>query len=102
MENSSSVVEKLCSVDHVGDVRDVELVELPEGGEHVEGLLRVGRDLTVEDLNGLVGLAQVDLAVVAQVTVIVQSGDAVPVVGDYGFVDRQSKTNKLKLHICSE
>ena len=66
LEDASAVVIDLGLVDHVGDLGDVELVELSQRGEGVEGFVLVGRDLAVEDLDGLVGLAEVDLAVVAQ------------------------------------
>ena len=69
LEDASAVVVDLGLVDHVGDLRDVELVELSEWGEGVEGLVLVGGNLGVEDLDGLVGLPEIDLAVVAQVPV---------------------------------
>lgn len=41
-------------------------------------------DLAVEYFNGLVGLSQIDLAVVPQISVVVQGGDSSPVVTNDG------------------
>ncbi len=70
--DASAIVQELGPVDHVCDLWDVELVQLSERSEDVESLVLVVGDLRVVDLDGLVGLPEIDLAVVTQVPVVVQ------------------------------
>jgi hypothetical protein len=69
--DATAVVEELSPVDHVRDLGDVELVQLPERGEDVERLVLVVGDFGVVDLDGLVGFPEINLTVVSQVSVVV-------------------------------
>ena len=68
LEDAAPVVKDLSLVDHVRNLRDVVLVQLPERREGVESLGLVGGDLGVEHLDRLVRLPEVDLAVIAQIS----------------------------------
>ena len=82
LENSSSVVQELCPVDHVGDFGNVELVQLSERCENVECFVFVGRDFRVQNFNGLVGFPEVNLTVMAQISVVMQRRNSLSVAGN--------------------
>ena len=92
--DAAAVVQELGPVDHVRDLGDVELVQLSEWGEHVESLVLVVGDFRVVDLDGLVGLPEVNLTVVAQVSVVVQGVEALTVVRYLGALDCKSVIKK--------
>ena len=90
LKDAAAIVQELGSVDHIGDFGNVELIQLSEWSENVKSLLFVGGDFTVQNFYGLVGFSQINLAVVAQIAVIMQRGDALSVTGNHRALHGQS------------
>lgn len=57
-------------------------MDVPEGRVHVDGLLLVVGDVAADQLDALVGLAQVVVLVLREVAVVVGGPEAAPVAPD--------------------